>query len=206
MIDARRRSRRDCGEAQAGGHRARRRSRGPGGDPRNNPCRTQADGVVALTTACRALARTIADVGLDPRRPAPMSSPSTSRPAVGGRCARRRPERPERDLTHRVEMQVISAGAGPTRGLRKRGETQFGEASASGGAPSPGARLMTRPAGRRCRRRTTRRSRPHQHARLAARIGDLGPAATGERDGQLSRRGGPRVLLVPGRSQLDTGR
>jgi DNA-binding response OmpR family regulator len=39
--------------------------------------------------------RAIADVGLDSLRPAPMSSP-TAWLAVGGRCARRRRERPDR--------------------------------------------------------------------------------------------------------------
>ena len=47
---------RDFASSRVCGRRARRSSRGPRGDAGNNPCSRQGDRVVALTTACRALA------------------------------------------------------------------------------------------------------------------------------------------------------
>jgi hypothetical protein len=43
MIGARRRFRFQLCQGQLGGHCAWRRSRGPGGDPRNNPCRSESE-------------------------------------------------------------------------------------------------------------------------------------------------------------------
>jgi hypothetical protein len=62
------------------GRRACRSSRGPCGDAGNNPCSRQADQVVALRTARRALAEDDRRRRIRPAAPAPMSSPSTSWP------------------------------------------------------------------------------------------------------------------------------
>jgi hypothetical protein len=79
--------------------RRRHACRGPPGpscDAGNNPCRRQADRVIALTLACRAPAEDDRWRRIRPAAPAPMSSPSTSWLAVGGLGAQRRRERPDR--------------------------------------------------------------------------------------------------------------
>ena len=71
----------------------------------------QGDRVVALTRAAARRLRTIAGVGFDPLRPAPMWSPSTSWLAVDGRGACRGRERPDRRYRCRTDAGADRAPA-----------------------------------------------------------------------------------------------